>query len=179
MSEKRETLFEEDVRKGNLIPGKIMQYHIDNFNRGGGERPVKVVPADAEETGYVSGFFTQEKFIKGRTPKEMERILGLESGSLENGATIYALTETPNADQFVPAGYTHMPGGRPYEEGGKYPVGAGAKQFELKEDVPATVVGKVDYEEAWTGQPPRQDETHSTSNPEPEESNEYDQGISY
>jgi len=203
MTKNDETQFEKDVREGKLVPEKIMQSHIDNFNQGGGEKPVKVMPTEAKDREYVSGFFTQEKIIKGRTPKEMEYRLGLNPGDLENGATIYELAETPNAGQFVPAGYTHMPAGRFHEEGGKYPMGPGVIQFKLKEDVPAKVVGKVNYDERWMGHyvgekenavsHSRSDESasksidHSTqlsedsakANSEPEQTDEYYQGHGY
>ncbi len=151
MSQNNETEFERAVRKGELVhPEKILQDHIDKFNMGGGEKPVKVMPTGVDQQ-QVSGFFTQEKFILGRTPQQMEHDLGLHLGDLKNGATIYELSETPNAEQFVPAGYTHMPGGKFYQEGSEYPVGAGAIQFRLNETVPAKVVGKVGYEEPWKG----------------------------
>jgi len=203
MTKNDETQYEESVRNGELEPKKIMQYHVDNFNRGGGEKPVKVMPTEAKDRDNVSGFFTQEKFIKGSTPKQMEHDLGLQSGTLENGATIYEFTDTPTAEQFVPAGYTHMPGGRPYEEGGEYPVGSGVKQFELKEDVPAKVVGKVNYDEPWMGQsvgkqenevrhsennepasksidqPSQPTKPSQTSDPAHEQNEEYHQGYGY
>lgn len=151
MAKNNETEFEKAVREGGLVhPEKILQHHIDKFNQGGGEMPVKVMPTGMDQQ-QVSGFFTQAKFILGRTPQQMEHDLGLKLGDLKNGATIYELSQTPNAEQFVPAGYTHMPGGRFYEEGGEYPVGPGAIQFRLNEAVPAKVIGKVGYNQNWKG----------------------------
>jgi hypothetical protein len=150
MAKHNETQFEKDVREGKLAPEKILQYHIDKFNQGGGERPVKVMPTGVDQQ-QVSGYFTQEKFILGRTSHQMEYDLGLKPGDLENGATIYELSQIPRGDQFVPAGYTHMPGGSFYQEGSEYPVGAGAIQFRLNDAIPARVIGKVLYEETWEG----------------------------
>lgn len=163
MAQNNETEFERAVRTGELVhPEKVLQYHIDKFNRGGGETPVKVMPAGIDQQ-QVSGFFTQEKSILGRTGKEMEHDLGLNPGDLKNGATIYKLSQTPTAEQFVPAGYTHMPGGRFYEPGQKYPVAPGAIQFRLNEPVPAKVIGKVGYEEHWKG--PSAEEQNVVSSP--------------
>src|SRR5258706_11656416 len=151
MAKNNETEFEKAVREGELVhPEKILQHHIDKFNQGGVEKPVKVMPTGVDQQ-QISGFFTQEKFILGRTPQKMEHDLGLLPGDLKNGATIYELSQTPTAEQFVPAGYTHMPGGTFYEEGQQYPVVAGAIQFRLNEPVPAKVIGKVGYEESWNG----------------------------
>ena len=163
MIQNNETAFEEAVRKGELVnPEKILQHHIDKFNTGGGETPVKVMPT-GEDQQQVSGFFTQAKFIQGRTPQQMEHDLGLKTGDLKNGATIYELSQTPNAEQFVPAGYTHMPGGKFYEEGSEYPVGAGAIQFRLNEAVPANVIGKVGYEENWKEPSAKQNQSVDSS----------------
>jgi hypothetical protein len=149
MAQHNETEFEKAVRDGRLVnPEKILQDHVDHFNLGGGNTPVKVMPTGVDQQ-QVSGFFTQEKFILGRTPRQMEDDLGLKPGDLINGATIYEISQTPNVEQFVPAGYTHMPGGSYYQEGSEYPVGAGAIQFRLNEALPAKIVGKVGYEESW------------------------------
>src|SRR5215208_2350382 len=98
MARQNETEFEKAVRDGSLVhPEKILQDHVDHFNLGGGNTPVKVMPTGVDQQ-QVSGFFTQEKFILGRTPQQMEDDLGLKSGDLINGATIYELSQTPNAE---------------------------------------------------------------------------------
>jgi len=57
----------------------------------------------------VQGCVTQERQILGKTPEEMERLLGFEKGYLGNGAIIYALTKLPKNDQFALASYTNVP----------------------------------------------------------------------
>lgn len=161
MSQNNESEFERLVREGKLDGEKAKKQVIDMWNKGGLESPVRVTPTQPIDSQSVRGYITQEKFIKGKTPQEMEKILGLESGKLENGATIYRLTETPKADQFTPKGYSQTPGGRPYESGGKYPPGEGVPQWELNEDVPAEVVGKVGYEEPWVEKPVQNEENNS------------------
>ena len=166
MVQNNETEFEKAVRDGTLVhPEKILQYHIDKFNQGGGNAPVKVMPTGVNDQQQVSGFFTQEKFILGRTPQQMEHDLGLKPGDLKMGATIYELSQTPTAEQFVPAGYTHMPGGSFYQEGSEYPVGAGAIQFRLNEALPAKMVGKVGYEESWKGPSAAQNQSAASTSP--------------
>lgn len=167
MSRNNETEFEKAVREGRLVdPEKILQHHIDKFNQGGGDVPVKVMPTGVDQQ-EVSGFFTQAKFILGRTPEQMEYVLGLKVGDLKNGATIYEISQIPSAEQFVPAGYTHMPGGRFYQHDSKYPIGAGAIQFRLDEPLPAKVIGKVGYEEVWKGPSTEQAVDPSAPSPDP------------
>jgi hypothetical protein len=165
MSQNRETEFEKGVREGRYVREKILQSHIDTFNQGGGEKPVKVMPTGIDQQ-QVSGFFTQQKCILGKTAQQMEHDLGLKPNALKNGATIYELSETPNAQQFVPAGYTHMPGGRYYEEGQEYKPAPGVIQFRLNEPVPAKVIGKVGYEEPWKG--PSVEQGIGQSSPSPD-----------
>jgi hypothetical protein len=61
----------------------------------------------------VSGWITQEKFILGSTPTQMEDILGLPRGYLSHGAVIWALQRLPEVNEFELGGFTHWPGGQP------------------------------------------------------------------
>lgn len=56
----------------------------------------------------VKGCVTQEKYLKGRTIQEIEKILGFQAGRLTAGATIAALQQVPETDQFELAGYTQV-----------------------------------------------------------------------
>jgi hypothetical protein len=59
--------------------------------------------------GKVKGFITQKGFLIGKTPQQMERLLGLPPFSLQNGAGIYALLQLPRNHQFSLAkGYSQM-----------------------------------------------------------------------
>ena len=58
----------------------------------------------------VKGCITQESQILGRTPQEMENLLGFEAGYLGNGAIICALIKLPKNTQFALArSYTTVP----------------------------------------------------------------------
>jgi hypothetical protein len=62
------------------------------------------------ETRLVQNCVTQEKFIKGRTPKEMESLLGFPEGYLRGGAIILALRKLPENHEFALAqSYTNVP----------------------------------------------------------------------
>ena len=56
----------------------------------------------------VSGCFTKEKFIAGRTLAEIERILGFHAGRLSAGMAVVALTELPSIQQFDLGAYSNV-----------------------------------------------------------------------
>ncbi len=58
----------------------------------------------------VRGCITQEKYIKGKSLSELERILGFHTGRLRNGIVVAALQQTPTRDQFDLLGYTQVAG---------------------------------------------------------------------
>jgi hypothetical protein len=87
----------------------------------------------------VKGFVTSEKFVRGRSPQEVERILGILPGELKDGAVLLRLNILPLPHQYELRGYTQTPAGEPYS-GGAYPPGHGANQWELTVEVPATIV---------------------------------------
>ena len=58
----------------------------------------------------VRGCITQEKYIKGKSLPELERILGFHTGRLRNGIIVAALQQTPTKDQFDLLGYTQVAG---------------------------------------------------------------------
>lgn len=63
-----------------------------------------------EASERMTGYVTREKFIVGRTPQEMEKILGLPAEELKNGAYILAADRMPTIEEFEPAGYTNTAG---------------------------------------------------------------------
>lgn len=56
----------------------------------------------------VSGCFTKEKFIAGRTLGEIEKILGFHTGRLASGISVAAILELPNLDQFELGAYSNV-----------------------------------------------------------------------
>lgn len=57
---------------------------------------------------WVSGCFTQEKFIVGRTLAEIERILGFHARRLSAGIAVVALLDLPGIQQFDLAAYSNV-----------------------------------------------------------------------
>jgi hypothetical protein len=56
----------------------------------------------------VSGCVTQEKFIAGRTLREIEKIIGYHQGRLSHGGVIAVLVQLPEIQQFDIAGYSNV-----------------------------------------------------------------------
>ena len=61
----------------------------------------------------VKGFITRERWMLGKTPREMARLLGFSESRIAQGAKIYALSILPRNEQFAFAGHTHWSGGKP------------------------------------------------------------------
>ncbi len=55
------------------------------------------------------GCITKEKFIAGKTAREIERILGFHAGRLSRGMIVVTLLELPELSQFDLAGYSNRP----------------------------------------------------------------------
>lgn len=123
---------------------RIKEEIIAMWRRGGGDAPAKVMPAGLlARADLQSGYITQLKFLIGRTPAEMEAIVGFRAGSkLAGGADIYSLPILPRAGQFAFRGYSNTSGGvsvteRPFDP--DYPPGSGCPQWELI-DYPQTML---------------------------------------
>jgi hypothetical protein len=110
---------------------------IERWREGGMETLVKVMPKGSRPSPeHVIGYCTSIKFVVGRTPLEMEAILGFAAGTkLALGAEIYMVRPLPTAMQFELRGYTQLPGGVPvtpaHPVDRRYPPGLGAPQWEL------------------------------------------------
>ena len=69
-------------------------------------------------TFNAKGCFTQDKFLAGRSLRDIEKNIGFREGRLAQGAIVIALTRLPRKGEFRVAGYTNvslnkfaMPGG--------------------------------------------------------------------
>jgi hypothetical protein len=63
-------------------------------------------------TTVLTGFFTSQKWLRGRSLSELEGLLGYRPGRLSTkGASVYAFTRVPENWEFDLKGYTNVPGG--------------------------------------------------------------------
>lgn len=115
---------------------KLKQNAISVWRQGGENSPVKVLGHGTEPDSHRPiGYCTTLKYVAGRTPEEIERIVGLRSGTkLGSGADIYLVQPLPSPGQFALRGYTQTPEGKSTDEKAPhadYPPGQGVPQWEL------------------------------------------------
>lgn len=56
----------------------------------------------------VRGCVTQERYLKGRSLPELERLLGFAKGRLDKGIVVATLIQLPTISQFELLGYTQV-----------------------------------------------------------------------
>jgi hypothetical protein len=111
---------------------------ISVWKRGGLDTLVKVLPIGMKpDPSRPVGYCTTLKYIVGRTPAEMEQIVGFAPDSkLVGGADVFIIRPIPDASQFQLRGYSQCPGGVPTDAPGYvshplYPPGLGTPQWDL------------------------------------------------
>lgn len=67
----------------------------------------------------VSGFVTNEKFLRGHNLRELEKRLGYHKGRLNEGAIFVLLTRYPALHEFELRGYSQVAGHRYHKEYGQ------------------------------------------------------------
>lgn len=72
--------------------------------------------ADVGTSENLKGYVTVLASCAGRSPSELERILGFSGGMLANGYKLYLLDDTIAPGEFQFRGYTHFSGGVPKGE---------------------------------------------------------------
>jgi hypothetical protein len=121
------------------------------------DQPVKVMPLHGDPPKVVRGYFTQEKFIVGKTPAEMERVLGVY-GKLSTGAFILEFTAPLLKSDYESRAYTYLPDGKPYKPDPNekvYLPGAGAPQWKLTGEVQAKLIVTLRPGQAFLIKPAR------------------------
>jgi hypothetical protein len=109
------------------------------------DQPVKVSPMSPETPTFAAGYFTQQKFIWGSTPEEMESILGI-FGKLQRGAVVLGFTRPLNPSDYENKAYTYLPDGREYRPKPNekmYLPGRGAPQWLLTGTLPVCGIARV------------------------------------
>ena len=133
-----------------MTEAKISDFSAGIFGRSH-DQPIKVLPLSDQPHHMVSGYFTQEKYICGKTPEEMGRILGA-FGKFSSGALIMEFVTTLNKRDFQNRAYTYLPSGKPYEQNPNeavYLPGHGAPQWELTRHVEARCIAELRPGEAY------------------------------
>ncbi len=125
---------------------------LDAINRPRPYRPLKVVPHDPSRNPAlvkkITGWFTSEIFLVGKSPEDFEQILGFDNRLgreyLVHGVDVFEFTQPIQAGQFDLGGYTYLPGGKPWDGADlRWPPGSGAPQWQLKVDIPCRFLKTV------------------------------------
>ena len=133
---------------------KIRQNALKTLAVDGTDQPVKVVPLRYNPATSVKGDFTKAKFVQGRTPEELARVLGV--AEFKDGVRVYRLDRSAlTVDNVNLRGYTQSPAGKSPllqtpENLEKWPPGLGAPQWNATTDIPVTSAA-----EFHPGQPAR------------------------
>jgi hypothetical protein len=122
---------------------KQKQLAVEAMSRSGIYRLVKVVPhrPGRAPARWIDGWVTQEIFVAGRSPEELEKVLGFDSRPrqhyLEDGFDVYAVVEQIGENDFELGGaYTYLPNGKEWDgRDFKWPPGSGATQWKLTRQV--------------------------------------------
>lgn len=111
---------------------------INLWRRRGPDTLVKVAPIGTRPDPYRAvAYCTTLKYIIGRTPAEMELILGFAPNSkLSGGVDVSTIEPLPRPDEFELRGYSQCPAGLAtddpaYVSHPLYPPGLGAPQWDL------------------------------------------------
>lgn len=100
----------------------IHESSMRSWSLTGPNRLVKVVGPSAENamagTGLISGYFTQEKYLYGMTPAQIERALGLRPLELSQLARVFAFARLPHPDEVEFRLSAALPDGKPLDDAG-------------------------------------------------------------
>lgn len=159
--------------------GKLKQLAMEKWRSAAQLWPSKAMPLarllDLERTSggpiaSVGGYFTCLRAIHGRTPEEMESLLGFTPGYYSSGVSVWRFSILPSPSQFELRGYTQLPGGNPFDgivlrlpgasrprffgnqgEAISFVPGLGVEQWELRRGVllPAVEIGRISYGERF------------------------------
>jgi hypothetical protein len=79
-------------------------------------RLIKVVQNSGDIAKKVAGYVTLERWILGRTPRQLEADLGLPTGHFANGCRIYAVTRLPGLTEIEYELTVEFPRGLAFDE---------------------------------------------------------------
>jgi hypothetical protein len=130
---------------------------IEPFFQGGVNRLVKVLPLRGPLPTTIGGFVTQERFLLGLTPQQIEEALGLERKSLLPGCRVFRLTRPPGPSEVEYELTTKYPDGIAHTSmsSDKYPASNKnhIHQWRLTTQLPITLVRQLPPDTPYTVAP--------------------------
>ena len=125
----------------------------EGWTLGGPQRIVKVIPRFVGFPSSLHGFITQEKFLVGKLPSEIEVLLGLPDKSLANGCRIFGFKRLPLAmevDYELTAGFPNGLAFNPAMHDPRYPPGSHTvHQWRLLADLPTFHIASLNPAERF------------------------------
>jgi hypothetical protein len=138
------TASEMEQLASELTEGKLSEFGNSLSGRSL-DQPVKVIALSGNPPNHVTGYFTQQKFIWGKTPEEMESVLGV-FGGFRQGACVLQFVSPLRAGDYENKAYTYLPDGKEYVPDLNervYLPGKGAPQWRLKAPLPAQCIATL------------------------------------
>lgn len=110
---------------------------------------VRILEASRRDSDATTGFFALASDVKGKTPQQLESILGFRKGTYKNGVNVFtAKTSKLSISNVDMKGYTNTPNGEPTDFKGlskeqikkkletmPYPPGKGVVQFKVTKKI--------------------------------------------
>jgi hypothetical protein len=129
------------------------QQNYEKMVGWGADSLVKVRVRGEAQTS-VGGYVTHLMSISGRTPRQMEDVLGLRKNQLAAGADVYRLRQLPEKDGFEPRGYSTLVDGLRLKDGLKedsagFRPGHGAWQVTLTKAIEVTRLASLGYDDRF------------------------------
>ena len=143
----------EDATRALQASQQARQTNLDSMIRWGAYSLVKVCPRGAIRN-TISNYVTNLPAISGKTPRQMEDVLGLRINQLSMGADVYRLLEIPAIDGFLPRGYSTLVQGLALKiglksDGAGYRPGFGAWQITLIKPINAIRIASLGPRDAF------------------------------
>ena len=142
-----------DATRALQASASARQDNYKNMVAWGAYSLLKVCQKGAPQT-TVANYITVQAALSGKTPREMEKLLGLRLQQLSGGADIYRLLRLPDIDGFLPRGYSTLVDGLQLRAGlaqdaAGYRPGLGAWQITLIKPVPAQRIASLGYNDVF------------------------------
>lgn len=89
---------------------------VESFSLSAPNRLVKAVPLAWSPMSRAKGYVTVERYLLGRTPRQLENDLGLPSGCYSTGCRVYRMTRLPGTSEISYELTAEHPGGLAFDE---------------------------------------------------------------
>jgi hypothetical protein len=125
----------------------------EGWTLNGPQRIVKVIPRFTGFPMHMHGFISQEKYLVGKLPSQIERMLGLPINYLANGCRVFGFKRLPLANEVDYELTARFPNGlafNPALHDKRYPPASNAvHQWRLLADLPTFHIASLSPSESY------------------------------